>query len=289
MPELPEVEHQARVLRRWLQGRRIDRAEADPTRLLRGKTTPVSFAERLSGRTVTKIDRRAKYLLLELDDGHCLLSHLGMTGKWIRRFPVDPAPRSSRARLYVSDGSILHNVDTRMFGRLMIVSTATISKLAELRDLGPDPLTDRFDGDVLRTAFGASRAAVKALLMDNSIVAGIGNIQATEALFRAHVHPARPGNSITPAELVALAKGITASIKHTLDVHEQDDEIVYLSERTGVVNPFLAYGRSGEPCPRCRTSFEDVTLGGRTSVYCPKCQRLSPNNATRSVPRRVHG
>ncbi|MBK9263739.1 MAG: bifunctional DNA-formamidopyrimidine glycosylase/DNA-(apurinic or apyrimidinic site) lyase [Polyangiaceae bacterium] len=304
MPELPEVEHCARQLRRWLEGHIIERAEADPTRLLRGKTTPRSFAKALSGRTVVNVQRRGKHLLLQLDDDRCLLAHLGMSGKWVRRSAADPAPRSSRARLFLSDSSVLHDVDPRMFGVLMIVPKDKLAKLPELRDLGPDPLTDRVDADVLRAVFGTSRSPIKVLLMDSSVIAGLGNIQATEALFRARIHPARPASSLTQEELTRLAKGITASIRHTLAAQGPDEEIVYLSERRGASNPFLAYGRAREPCPRCKTPLLSVTLGGRTTVYCPRCQPLSPplphrergsggeasgGQATRSAPRRARG
>ncbi len=276
MPELPEVEYHALELRRWLDGQRIERAEADKTRMLRGKTTTKSFATVLSGHTITNIERRGKYLVFQLDDGHTLLSHLGMSGKWIRLQATDPAPRASHARLYLSDTSILHNVDPRMFGILQVVPKDKLVNVAEIRDLGPDPLRDAFDANVLQKALGTSRAAIKVLLLDPKTIAGIGNIHATEALFHAKIHPCRSASSLNPDELAALAHEITSTIKRGLAEHERHGAVVYLSDHTGMESPFDAYGRSGEPCPRCRTTFTHLILAGRTSVFCPSCQRLTP-------------
>lgn len=286
MPELPEVEFHARELRQWLAGKRIEHAEASKTRMLRGKTTPTSFAQTLSGREVIQVERRAKYLVFQLDEGHVLLSHLGMSGKWIRLEATDPVPRASRARLFLSDTSVLHNVDPRMFGILQVVAKDKLAKVKELRNLGPDPLRDRFDGETLRTALGASRAAIKVLLLDPTVMAGVGNIHATEALFHAKIHPKRPASSLTPIELDALAQEIVATIKRGLAAHEQHGAVVYLSDRTGMENPFVAYGRTGEPCPRCATSFTHLTIGGRTSTYCPSCQALS-STAPRAKKRQA--
>lgn len=276
MPELPEVEYHARELRQWLAGNRIERADADKTRMLRGKTSPKSFAQTLSGRSVETIERRGKFLVFHLDDGHCLLSHLGMSGKWIRSTAKDPTPRASHARLYLSDTSVLHNVDPRMFGILRVVPKDKLGKLEEIRDLGPDPLRDRFDADVLRRAFGKSRAAIKVLLLNPRVMAGVGNIHATEALFHARIHPSRSAASLGPDELTQLAQEIVATIHRGLSAHEKHGAVVYLSDHTDMASPFVAYGRSGEPCPRCSTPFTDVIIGGRTSVFCPKCQQPLP-------------
>jgi len=288
VPELPEVEYHARELRRWLDGRRINRAEADKTRMLRGKTTTKSFAAALSGHTITNVERRGKYLVFQLDDGHTLLSHLGMSGKWIRLLPTDPTPRASHARLFLSDASVLHNVDPRMFGILQVVPKDKLATVPEIRDLGPDPLRDTFDANVLQKALGASRAAIKVLLLDPKTIAGIGNIHATEALFHAKIHPSRAASSLTPDELATLAHEITATITRGLAAHERHGAVVYLSDHTDMENPFHAYGRSGEPCPRCAATFTHVILAGRTSVFCPNCQLpLLASTAKRTKQRKV--
>lgn len=275
MPELPEVEYHARELRLWLDGRRIERAVAEKTRMLRGKTSPASFAHTLSQSVVVDVERRAKVLVLHLDNGHCLVSHLGMSGKWIRLDASDPAPRASHAQLHLSDASVLHNVDPRMFGMLQVVAKDKLANLKELRNLGPDPLRDRFDGSVLQKALGASRAAIKVLLLNPRVISGIGNIHATEALFHARIHPSRSACSLSPDELAALAREVVATIKRGLAEHEKYGAVVYLSDHTDMPNPFVAYGRTGEPCPQCRSLFAHLIIGGRTTTFCPDCQPLA--------------
>jgi formamidopyrimidine-DNA glycosylase len=121
--------------------------------------------------------------------------------------------------------------------------------------------------------------------MDQTVLAGLGNIQATEALFRARLHPATPASSLKHAKIAALVEGILRTIEHTLAAHaRRGDDIVYVSDRTGAESPFLVYGRVGEPCPRCGASIASMTIAGRTSPYCPRCQR-----PTRSAPRRGRG
>ncbi|TKC99102.1 Fpg/Nei family DNA glycosylase [Polyangium fumosum] len=271
MPELPEVEHQARALRRLLEGARIERAEADATPVLKGKTTPATFAAGLAGRSFCGIERVGKLLLLSFDAGTGLACHLGMTGRWRARAAGDAPPRHGRARLVLQDGRVLDYVDVRMLGRLQIVPRDTFATLAS--SLGPDPLRDGLDAQRLGARIAGTSRPIKNVLLDQSVLAGLGNIQVTEALFRARVHPSRAADALTPAEIEALADGILATIMHTLAVHERDDEIIYLSDRTDAPNPFLVYGRVGEPCPRCGAPIRTLTIAGRTSPHCARCQK----------------
>lgn len=280
MPELPEVEHQARALRRLLAGATIERAEADRTPVLKGNTTPASFAAALAGRAFEGVERVGKQLLLAFDGDVGLASHLGMTGRWRVR-AGDEGPRHGRARLFLRDGRVLDYVDVRLLGRLEIVPRASFDAIVS--SLGPDPLRDGLDAERLAARIGGSGRPIKTVLLDQTVLAGLGNIQVTETLFRARVHPWRPANTLTPAEIAALAEGILATILHTLAAHERDEEIVYLSDRKGAPNPFLVYGRVGEACPRCGARL--VTLPrGRTSPHCRRCQRF-----TRSDLRRGRG
>jgi len=285
MPELPEVEHQARALRRFLSpALRIERAEADKTQLLKGNTTPKLFADALSGRVVSRIERKGKLLLLCFDPDVFLVCHLGMSGRWVRRERTDEAPRNSKARLLLEDGRVLHLVDPRMLGRLEITTLRDLRARKEWKALGPDPLLDGIDVDRLLSAFAKTKRMIKVLLLDQSILAGLGNIQATEALFLARLHPARLASSLTRHEVEALARAISETIEHTLAAHAHEDEIVLLSDRTDAPNPFLIYGRVGEACPRCGKPISSITIGGRTSPFCPRCQR-----PIRSAPRRARG
>lgn len=266
MPELPEVEFARRSLERWLTQGEIRRAEADPTRIFRGANRRAFGA--LRGRLVSA-RRRGKYLLLELEGGRGLLSHLGMTGKWVRR-PEGVAEPYSRARLYLASGEVVHYRDPRMFGRLQPVPAAALDDLPVVRALGVDPLVDGLSPRVLAERVGPSRQALKVALLDQGRVAGLGNIHAAEALYRARLHPERLPGSLSKAEWGALTKGILATFRLALE-DADEEEIEYVEE--GGRNPFLVYGRAGERCRRCKGTFESFTQGGRTTHFCPGCQR----------------
>jgi formamidopyrimidine-DNA glycosylase len=276
MPELPEVEHAARTLRAWLGGRTIRRARAADTRIFRGGSAR-DFERLLPGRHLERIDRRGKYLLLTFDGGLGLLSHLGMTGKWVRRTPSPVSgrrtvPKHSHARLELDDGSALHYVDPRLFGHLSLVVRGTVAELPVIRALGPDALVDGVDAARLHAVLARSARPVKVALLDQSVLAGVGNIYATEALFRAGLHPARPSRSLTFEEVASLAEEIRAVLELAI-AGMKGEEIAYLSLGRGVENRFMIYDRAGSPCPRCGRTLASMVIGGRTSAFCPGCQR----------------
>ena len=276
MPELPEVEHAARSLRAWLGGRTILRARAADNRIFRGGS-PRDFEQLLVGRRLERVDRRGKYLLLTFDGGLGLLSHLGMTGKWVRRTPRPSSgrrtvPLHSHARLELDDGSALHYVDPRLFGQLTLAREGAVAELSVIRALGPDALLDGVDAARLHAVLARSARPVKVALLDQSVLAGVGNIYATEALFRAGIHPARASRSLTLDEVARLAEGIRASMELAL-AGMGEGEVAYLSQRRGAVNRFLIYNHAGSPCPRCGAALSTMVLGGRSSAFCPGCQR----------------
>jgi len=276
MPELPEVEHAARTLRAWLGGRTIRRARAADTRIFRGGS-PSDFERLLPGRRLERVDRRGKYLLLTFDGDLGLLSHLGMTGKWVRRSPSPltgrrPVPLHSHAHLVLDDKSALHYVDPRLFGQLLLVRGGAVAELPVIRALGPDALLDGVDTTTLHAALSRSARPVKVALLDQSVLAGVGNIYATEALFHAGLHPTRPSRSLTLEETSRLAEGIRAVLDRAL-AGMVEEEIAYLSLGRGAVNRFVIYDRIGSPCPRCGRTLESLVIGGRTSAFCPGCQR----------------
>ncbi len=264
MPELPEVEIAARNLRSWLRKKTIDAVTISRTRVVRGGSA-AKIAESLVGGRVTKVDRRGKWLRLTLEGGALLFSHLGMSGRWVKRAKVDEILRSERARLDLGSVSVRY-VDPRMFGRLVLAS----ADIDEWTSLGPDPLTDGVDAKVLEKALSKIRRSIKEALLDQRVLAGIGNIQATEALWRARIDPRAPAQSLEGAQVKALAKAMVASIEDTL-AHEEGPEITYV-EDAGAPNPFPIYGREGEPCPRCRTALVRIVQGGRATVFCTECQ-----------------
>jgi formamidopyrimidine-DNA glycosylase len=250
MPELPEVEHARRCLERWLGGQTVTRA----------------FSRTLVGRDVTSVERRGKWLRLTLSDGLLLFSHLGMTGRWLRRAPGDPPERWERARVDV-EGASARYVDPRRFGRLVV----SRRELPAWSALGPDPLADGVDTGALGRALARRSRTVKEALMDQAVLAGVGNILATEALWSARIDPRSRTNALSPGEVSAVARGLRAAIVRGLALQEGDEPSYVQDARAA--NPFRIYGRAGEPCPRCRTVMKRIVLGGRGTTFCPACQR----------------
>lgn len=276
MPELPEVEIAARNLRRWTAGRTIVAAEASAgARYVFRPSSPAAFARAVRGARFGDVRRIGKQLLVTLEQRGAplgLLAHLGMTGKWLRRPEGEPATRFSRARLRLDDGHVLHFDDLRLFGRLRLVPGARFEEVPEIAALGPDPLEAGIDRARLAEALGRSRLAVKVRIMDQAILPGVGNIQASEALFRARIDPRRRATSLSAREVGAVADAVLASVRESI-AREEGPEITYVEE-PGAENPFLVYGKEGERCPRCRRArIARIVQAQRSSFFCPRCQR----------------
>jgi formamidopyrimidine-DNA glycosylase len=266
MPELPEVEVARRNLEKWLRKQTLTQVELSP-RIFVGNAP--AFTKKLTGRTIRKVERRGKWLRLECDGDVVLFSHLGMTGKWVLRKHDDPPQPYERARFDSARRSVRY-LDPRLFGTLVgAVGDATPAAWSAL---GPDALVDGVDAARLQSKLARRRKSIKETLLDQTILAGVGNIQAAEALWRAKIHPERAADSLTTAEVRALADGIVGSIRDTL-AREDGPEITYVEE-SGAENPFDVYGKEGEPCPRCGTTLLRIVQGGRSTVYCPKEQKL---------------
>jgi formamidopyrimidine-DNA glycosylase len=265
MPELPEVEVARRNLTRWLARDKITAAEIAP-RLFRGGSGR-AFATKLCGRTLKLCERRGKWLRLAFSGELTLFSHLGMTGKWVLRDGADPPQRFERARLDTRARSLRY-VDPRRFGKLFGYNDDETPPA--WRELGPDALVDGIDIVQLHHDLSRRTRSIKETLLDQTIIAGVGNIQAAEALWRARINPLRPASSLSRREVAALAAGITGSIHDTL-AREDGPEITYVEE-PGADNPFDVYDKEGQPCPRCATKLVRVVQGGRATVFCPRCQ-----------------
>ena len=279
MPELPEVEWGARQLRRWLGGRLLVAVRADPAaRRLFRPGHPAGFARALTGARVEQVDRHGKQLLLTLrggGGGAGLLgvnAHLGMTGEWVALPGGEPAPRHARLSLTLDDGRRVHYLDPRMFGRLRLVPEARFDRWPDLAALGPDPMAARIDLPRLAARLGATRRAVKVALLDQSLLAGVGNIHASEACWRARLDPRRRGGSLRPAEVARLARAIRASLRFGLAGLDAP-EIEYLEE--GGANPFHVYGREGARCrhPGCGGAVERLVQAQRSTYCCRRCQK----------------
>jgi formamidopyrimidine-DNA glycosylase len=271
MPELPEVEHAARQLRAWMEGQRIRRASASRGNVMRGQS-PARFAQALAGRTLESVERRGKYLLLFFDRGVQLLAHLGMTGKLVLRQAGEQVPHS-RARFELAGGRVVHFRDPRKFGRLTLAPASGLVELKEIAALGPDAWEKPPTLRSLSERLARTRRPVKVALLDQKIIAGLGNIQVAEALFRANLRPTRRADRLRPEELGRLAAAIRESLAFTLArLTPVQGDISYVEE-PGAGNPFLVYGRAGEPCPRCGRTLSAIVQAGRTTHFCGRCQR----------------
>ena len=273
VPELPEVEHARRTLEKWLSGARIDSVSVHDARILDAGVSPARVVRGLEGRRVTAVERRGKWLRIVLDSGR-VFSHLGMTGKWVRAELSEEALRFERLRIDVTArGRTRRSVrylDPRLFGRFVLVKEGE-GDLPAWSELGPDPLVDGIDVAALHGKLAKRKLAIKPTLLDQSVLAGIGNILATEALFFARLDPRRPACALSRAEVGALARGIRRAIDKTL-AKETGETIQYVEE-PGAPNPFTIYGHEGEPCPRCKRPLSKMVLGGRGTVLCVHCQR----------------
>jgi formamidopyrimidine-DNA glycosylase len=280
MPELPEVEVGARNLRRWAAGKRVRGVDAGPSPVLRPHG-PKALAV-LAGARIETVDRIGKNLLVTLKKGRVpvgLWSHLGMTGKWLRRPAREPGPRFSRVRLALEDGQVLHYVDMRLFGRLRLIPGARFDDVPQLRALGPDPLRDGVDARRLHERLARLRLGIKVALLDQTLLAGVGNIQASESCHRARIDPRRRASSLSRREVGSLARAILASIRYTLarfedeGVESDDADIVYVEESKDA-NPFLVYGRAGAKCPRRDGGLiQRIVQAQRSTFFCPRCQK----------------
>lgn len=273
MPELPEAEIHRERLTRWLAGRRIVGLDA-PDALIRRGQSESELGRIALGAVVEAVRRRGKFLRILLrGERPDLLSHLGMTGKWVRRSGGDGSdPPAVRARLRTPTDRVLF-VDPRRLGRFSVCLPADEARLARL---GPEPLGRSFTAARLGALLGATRRPVKALLMDQDRIAGIGNIQATESLWRAGIHPARPAQRLSAAEAKRLHRAIRHTLRRTIR-EARDLELRYVSEggpgREGVRARFAVYGQVGKRCPRCRRGrVERLVVTGRSSFLCRRCQ-----------------
>lgn len=292
MPELPEVETVRRGIAPFLEGRRILRAQAFRPDLRR--PFPERFAERLSGREVRALRRRSKYILGELDDGQTWLVHLGMSGRMLLQVTdAEPAlvgeyvhatPAGHAQALGPHDhvvietdvARLIYN-DVRRFGVMDLWPTEQIEAHPLLTRLGPEPLGNAFHAEALAAALKGKVASIKAALLDQRIVAGLGNIYVCEALWRARIHPEREAGALSRKKLEALVGDIRAVMAEAIeaggsslrDYRQADGELGYFQHR------FAVYGREGEPCARerCRGVVRRIVQSGRSSFFCPNCQR----------------
>ncbi len=276
MPELPEVETVRRGLLPVLEGRVIERAEIRREGLR--WPFPPRMEARLAGARVTALRRRSKYILADLSTGETLLLHLGMSGRLlISEPPHPPLTRHDHVVLDIEGGARVAFNDARRFGMMDLVATETAHEHRLLASLGPEPLGNGFHEAGLAAALAGRRTPIKSALLDQRIVAGLGNIYVCEALFRAAIHPGRQAGRIAAARIArlvrairdVLAEAIAAGGSTLSDYRQADGELGYFQ------HAFRVYGRAGAPCtrPGCGGTIRRIAQGGRSTFYCPQCQR----------------
>jgi formamidopyrimidine-DNA glycosylase len=270
MPELPEVETTVRGLAPVLEGQRIARVTLRRPDLRRAM--PEDLGQRLTGATVTALGRRAKYGLIDTDRGDTMIFHLGMSGRW----RVDPSEILPHDHLVLETeaGRTLALNDPRRFGSVDLVPTDAIGEWPAFKALGPEPLGPHFTADHLKAVLAGRIASIKLLLLDQRVVAGLGNIYVCEALYESRISPKRAGGSLTGKRLARLVEtvhlvldaAIEAGGSSLRDYARPDGELGYFSKQ------FKVYGREGEPC-ECGGTVARYAEGGRSTFWCPKCQK----------------
>jgi formamidopyrimidine-DNA glycosylase len=270
VPELPEVETVRRQIEPEITGRTIERARILDERWTR-PVEPRRVEERLAGRRIESVGRRGKYLLLELDDGGVLVMHLRMTGNLVLGGDDD---RWLRASLELDDGRELRFTDPRRFGQAVLLPPGKVEEYFESR-IGIEPLSDELTAETLARLALGRRAPLKSFLLDQSGVAGVGNIYADEALWRARLHPLSPAGSMR----LEHCEELRAAIVETLEIGLSnggasiDDYLDARGERGSMQDEFIVHTRAGEPCPRCGETIRRIVVGGRSTYFCPGCQR----------------
>jgi formamidopyrimidine-DNA glycosylase len=303
MPELPEVETVCRQLEPELEGRRIDSLEVRDARWCR-PVPPAELEAAVSGRTITRLGRRGKYLLLGLEGGRTLVMHLRMTGNLVLvegEDRLDPSEgmrlyegerstseRHLRARFNLDDGRELWFTDPRRFGEAFLVEDSGLE--ARFAKLGVEPLSAAFTAEALGAIAAGRTAPLKSFLLDQKGIAGVGNIYADEALFRARLHPLSPAGSMKPEHLEALRDAVVASLEAGIDGGGAsiDDYRDGRGEKGRMQDEFLVHTRGGEPCLRCGGTVERIVVSGRSTYFCPACQvklRRRPRRRRRPARR----
>jgi formamidopyrimidine-DNA glycosylase len=286
MPELPEVETIRRALEPYVVGRRFDRVEISDPRLVR-PFEPLAVAAELEGERVAALERRGKYLVVRFESGRVLLIHLRMTGS-LRHAPngtlEDDAYR--RAVVNLDDESDVAYRDVRRFGTWHLLEPDEVDAYIDGR-LGVEPLERTFTSKRLGELLEGRRAPLKAALLDQRTVAGLGNIYVDEALWRAQLHPLREAGTLDADELARLTKAIREALR--AGIARQGASLRDYSTPDGgrgrMQDRFRVYGREGEPCPRCGTPIDKIRAGGRGTWYCPNCQRQAASRSARRPSR----
>ncbi|REJ79003.1 MAG: bifunctional DNA-formamidopyrimidine glycosylase/DNA-(apurinic or apyrimidinic site) lyase [Acidobacteria bacterium] len=276
MPELPEVEIVARSLSELVEGLEIAAAALHREKLAPA-FDPKEFARLLSGGRIDSVGRRGKHILFELSSNRTLIVHLRMSGKFVLLEPHEPNPKFTHAELFFPDERRLVFEDQRHFGYMNIAETDHVSDTPEISKLAPEPFSDDFNREYLTRVLSQTRRPIKDVLLDQSKVCGLGNIYAAESMFLARVNPAVPANRISAIKTGRLFTAIRHVLRESIE-----QGLKAMLDRTNIENRYfngssngswLVYDREGQPCVNCGRALKRMKQSGRSTVYCPRCQR----------------
>ena len=276
MPELPEVEHVVRALRRAIVGRQIVASQIKLPKLIT-PLKPAQFSRTIKGVRIEAVNRRGKYILIELDSDRILAVHLRMTGKFLYLTGDDDLPKHSHAIFYLDNERRLVFRDQRQFGVMKLVARERLAQTKGIRELAPEPLSDDFSPAYLREIVARSRRSLKTLLLDQAKVLGLGNIYAAEALFRAGINPFKVGAQLSSPRVKRLHQAIREVLSDAIT--DSSTSRINLEHPNGFSYGeaferfWQVYEREGEPCFKCGARIRRITHGGRSTYWCPRCQR----------------
>ncbi len=271
MPELPEVETIVRGLKRTVLGKKIKAITIVPSRVLRNKLS--YFKRNLIGLKIIGVKRRGKNIILQLSSGNLILIHLGMTGNLIYLKRPAPLIKHDHLNMEFSDKSQLRYNDPRKFGKFKLVKSSRIENIGDLKSLGPEPL-EITENDFIRL-LQTRRGRIKSTLLNQKFIAGIGNIYADEALFEAKIYPEEKPCNISSNRLKKLHQAIQKILKKAIHAGGSSiDNYLDVEGKQGFFQFYhKVYGKTGKPCPRCKTRIKRITLNQRSTHFCPQCQR----------------
>jgi len=275
MPELPEVEHVVRALRSTITGRRIISAELKLARIAANVPSSL-FNRKIRGAQIESVTRRGKYILIELDNKRALLVHLRMTGKFVVLTIDQFLPPHAHVIFYLDDDRRLVFCDMRQFGRMIVVAASKLQQTRQLSELAPEPLSEEFSIEYFLATLARSRRPLKQLLLDQTKILGLGNIYAAEALFLARISPFAVAAKLSRARAIRLHRAIRQILAEAIDggstlridLADEGSSYIGTSERF-----WRVYERADEPCVKCGARIRRRVQVGRSTYFCPRCQR----------------
>src|SRR3982751_3377459 len=275
MPELPEVEHVVRALRAAVTGREIVSAQLRLARIA-PELSKAQFGSRLRRARINDVRRRGKYILFDLSNGKMLLTHLRMTGKFVSLAVDEELPSHAHVIFFLDNDRRLVFCDVRQFGRMLVVETQKFSETRQIKELAPEPLSDDFSLAYFADRLSKSQRPIKQFLLDQTKVLGLGNIYAAEALYLARISPFAVPANLSKQRVKRLHSAIIEILQTAIDggstlkisLDDEGNSYIGSSERF-----WRVYEREGEPCERCGARIKRVTQAGRSTYYCPRCQR----------------